>query len=674
MAATYTTTANLAPTSQVQDGDLAVGRGQLGRAAFVAVSAGTLPSPNTLWAAAPQRPSRYFIDVTSATAGNVFRLPEIGTGVDQAQVGHVVYIKNSGTLNNVVVNTFSNTALYSVAPDSWVEVVAGSGGANDWETTDINAAASVSLQTAYNNSTNPEIVISTAANSDVTIRNDATNAKQSIFSVEGNGGTSFFQVQNTTLGSQIGVILGLGSTFTPTATQCDSSMALGVGSSADFLNALAFGNTAVAGGNRALSLGSNSNAAADSVAVGGNATATTGAQATGATSVAVGTASVASATSSVAVGNAATANTGSATVAIGASAAASATEAVALGNASVASSAQSVAVGDGATASTGAAATAVGNDAAATAADALALGHSAAASSAQSVAVGDGATASTGAAATAVGNDSTATAADALALGHAADASAAAAVAAGLNSTASAADAVAVGNSATASSAQSVAVGDGATASTGAAATAVGNDSAATAADALALGHSAAASAAAAVAVGLNAAASAAGAACFNDGSASATNAATNRALVAYDNGLQVINKAGATAVLPGTALNNPSYRIVQNQQLNIATTTTGTFSLAVGASNTLGLRAQIIAVDDTAELSWYFEAVVKANRKAAGNVLVSTPVVTTVGDNTNCTIAWSGTASDLVLTVTNNSPNDTTWNINYVLNELTYA
>lgn len=279
-----TVTEPLSNTFNLFNGDINVGRGQFGRVAFATLSAAG--SIHDLWTLCPTRPLRLFVDPT--VSGHTIRLPAIGSGANQANNGFYFYIKNTSTNSqSLAVTNSANTNIATLTPGSYRAYVANSSLTDGWEVSDSDASSSTTLQNAYDNSSNPEIVLSTARG-DFHIANTTANDDMTMFSITSYNATEanqtdFFRTHNSTTGQAKGYITGLGGNVRVenggVTTSANMSMALGANSAALRTNGLAFGAATVVTGDRGIALGSNSVAGADAVAIGGDAT--TGAHAVG---------------------------------------------------------------------------------------------------------------------------------------------------------------------------------------------------------------------------------------------------------------------------------------------------------------------------------------------------------------------------------------------------------
>jgi len=287
MAATYTTDQTISSSSLVFDADLAVGRGQLGRSGFISVaSAGTATHPNYLWNILTSRPTRYFINADTITTNPaVFTLPEVGASITQAQVGHVIFIKNVGATRNISIVNYSGSAIATInAANNFAEFVAveTSVSANRWTLVNSGpASASVT-------STDPEIKVATR---DFTVINDNANTAQSIFTIGANESgvmdAPILRVFNSQTGQKKPIITGFGNLSLPGSgitTSANKSIAIGYQSAANASNAIALGDYAIATSNYGLALGNNSTADTNCVAIGSSDNKGEGARATGSSS------------------------------------------------------------------------------------------------------------------------------------------------------------------------------------------------------------------------------------------------------------------------------------------------------------------------------------------------------------------------------------------------------
>jgi hypothetical protein len=121
----------MATTKTVTSGnfDFNVGRGQLGFSSFF-----TLTQPITvLWVDAfTNRPYRYFI--TPNGANTTIRLPNIGTGFNEAAIGHTFNIQNMSGVSTLTIQDAAGGSIAILATSSGITLVAGNGGAINYIT------------------------------------------------------------------------------------------------------------------------------------------------------------------------------------------------------------------------------------------------------------------------------------------------------------------------------------------------------------------------------------------------------------------------------------------------------------------------------------------------------------------------------------------------------------
>jgi hypothetical protein len=138
-------------------------------------------------------------------------------------------------------------------------------------TTDLGCGTgTVTLQSAYNNSTNPEITFGSAATAGLTLRDNGTPISGNLFEVQNNGGgTTYFGLTTAaaTLGSNVDLTLQGATAYISNAQGQTASES--------------FGNNAAVSGGNAIALGNGATAAADSVAIGQGAVAVASAVAIG---------------------------------------------------------------------------------------------------------------------------------------------------------------------------------------------------------------------------------------------------------------------------------------------------------------------------------------------------------------------------------------------------------
>ena len=234
-------------------------------------------------------------------------------------------------------------------------------------------------------------------------------------------------------------------------------------------DALAIGDTAVAGAANSIAIGESSSAnGANTVALGSNATASS----TSASGVAIGRSASSTSDSSISIGLSSQSSSARA-IALGVSSNASGSEGVAIGDVATASGARSVAMGNAAS-STGTGSVAIGDAASATSSGIVAIGDGAGASGTDSIAIGNSAGVA-GTRAIAIGSDpSTGSNSLGIAIGERATVGAVRGIAIGSSSNSSAADAdlvtasgvnsIAIGRACQASGASGIAIGDAASA------------------------------------------------------------------------------------------------------------------------------------------------------------------------------------------------------------------
>lgn len=258
-------TINVSPSGIQTGGDIIIGRGQLGLLASITYqSDASTAAHKNLWDTSLgdiQKPTRFLINADNQTGTKEVYLPDVGTAGDQAQSGHLIYIKNIGSVSFNIKN-IAATSIYDLPSDSYVELVANSAEANDWTITHIKGSSgSGTLQEAYNASTSPEITLNTT-NKGLSIINDATDAAHSMFSVADNSNTKNYFNVITTFGTN-SVLTGLGNNDVfgkGITTAAIDSVALGIESSANVENGFAFGAGAIAISDGSIAIGTNSSA------------------------------------------------------------------------------------------------------------------------------------------------------------------------------------------------------------------------------------------------------------------------------------------------------------------------------------------------------------------------------------------------------------------------------
>lgn len=176
--------------SNTLQGDFNSGRGQFGRT----FNQDTPIAGGALWTVFPSRPNKYLIN--GGLANQTFTLPLIGTGSNEAQPGHNIWIKNIGTTNNLIIQNSAAAAVITLPPDGSVNLVATNAPvANTWiRFADSTAIVSGgTLQTAYDASIvaadDPQIVITSAP---VTVGNAVGDAANDLFKVTNNADTNDF--------------------------------------------------------------------------------------------------------------------------------------------------------------------------------------------------------------------------------------------------------------------------------------------------------------------------------------------------------------------------------------------------------------------------------------------------------------------------------------------------
>lgn len=230
------------------DGDLDVGRGQLG----IGWSGSTASA--SLWSLR-RGANHYVIDPLSLST--TVTLPAVGTGSTQAQPGHWLTIANISGSNSIVVNNSSSVTISTVTPGNSVMIIADSNVASNWiQQYNTSGYGSSTLQSAYDASgtSNPQILLSNA-NGSVKI-DDASTPLGPLFELRNNAGSySYLTVGNTPSGAQNPSVTMIGSTTSAANTVAmigstvSGSGSVGMASSnVGSANTLAFGTITTTSG------------------------------------------------------------------------------------------------------------------------------------------------------------------------------------------------------------------------------------------------------------------------------------------------------------------------------------------------------------------------------------------------------------------------------------------
>lgn len=276
----------------------------------------------------------FTVDTTarSGSGGNLIKIGD-STGTDgattvlQLDATSADLTSNLSALNGGLFYN-SNTNKISLIENGVVKIICN--------TTDLGCGTgTVTLQTAYANSSNPEISLGTAATAGITILDNATPIAGNLLEVQNNGGGTTYLGLTTaalTLGSNVDIIMqGATAYISNPQTQAGSEV---------------FGLNAVSGstGQTVIGNGANAGTSADNIAIGNSAdVAGSGA------SIAIGTNADVRNNQSVGIGHGVQTSLGGRSTAIGYNSSANGTGATAFGYLANASNARSIALGYGAT-------------------------------------------------------------------------------------------------------------------------------------------------------------------------------------------------------------------------------------------------------------------------------------------------------------------------------------
>lgn len=173
----------LSNNRQYINGDLYVGRGQLGLGWRGSATTGT-----DLWSLT-YAANHYLIDPSTNNA--IVVLPVVGTLNTQAQPGHWVTIINIATINNLVINNSSGVTVATLSPSKSIMFIADSAAVTSWVVQYDTSTYGIptTLQGSYNASAgaNPQIQL-TSAGSQLRIRDYTANTTD-IFSISNNANT-----------------------------------------------------------------------------------------------------------------------------------------------------------------------------------------------------------------------------------------------------------------------------------------------------------------------------------------------------------------------------------------------------------------------------------------------------------------------------------------------------
>ncbi len=245
------------------EGDFNSGRGQLGFSEFF-----TMTGDITLWTQFTDRPHRYFLD-PDGTDRNV-TLPEIGTGSANAQPGHHMIIKHTGTTNTLTLLGFDASTVTTLSTEDCVWLTAESA-TSTWQVVGPlppGADNPHTLQNAYDDSTSGAD-IQIGANGPVNVKNDVLDpSTQKLFHVTNNAKTTDFFVVQPINATQSSVGIGGGASSTTAGTisigqnanaSAIDAVAIGQSASASGADAIAIGDNAVASGSRSVAIGTSAN-------------------------------------------------------------------------------------------------------------------------------------------------------------------------------------------------------------------------------------------------------------------------------------------------------------------------------------------------------------------------------------------------------------------------------
>lgn len=175
-------------TSIKLQGNLNVGRGQLGFSEFA-----TLSSDIVLWENFPSRPHRYFLN--TGGVNRYITLPTIGTDENCADCGHNINIHSTATDGNIIVKDSTGIVIVNAKPGQSFALTAKAI-PNVW----IVVWASLStFQDIYDISNNNPSITLTSNNGGINIRNPVNDAVIQSLNISSNDGSNvFFSVGNNT--------------------------------------------------------------------------------------------------------------------------------------------------------------------------------------------------------------------------------------------------------------------------------------------------------------------------------------------------------------------------------------------------------------------------------------------------------------------------------------------
>lgn len=175
--------------SYLVNGDINSGRGQLGYTVT-----DTSFTTAALWSlTGTVYGNKYLLD-TAAAGNQTVTLPTIGTGAAQAQVGYEVTIKNTGSVDNIIVENDVAANVATLNPDSVVRLVAAVA-PSTWEIlADSTNTSGDNMQDVYDRSIAQADVpqINIQSGQPVVFGNIAGDASNTLFKVTNSGNTNDF--------------------------------------------------------------------------------------------------------------------------------------------------------------------------------------------------------------------------------------------------------------------------------------------------------------------------------------------------------------------------------------------------------------------------------------------------------------------------------------------------
>lgn len=136
-------TDNPSPISSVINGDFHCKAGQLGRTLIDPA----LAASGNLWTLYPTQDNRFLIN--GGVANRTLTLPVIGSASGDARLGHQIWLKNTGTTNNLIINNSAAVLVITLLPGGSCMLVAQAV-ASTWAILFNSASGSVeTLQEAY---------------------------------------------------------------------------------------------------------------------------------------------------------------------------------------------------------------------------------------------------------------------------------------------------------------------------------------------------------------------------------------------------------------------------------------------------------------------------------------------------------------------------------------------